>query len=742
MPVRSRGAVTWTAPADEPQAVTWGWCADHYLTDIRATGAQRDLAEPPTPGELYWRQADTDDLLLVPELRGAIQRPRTHPMGLGEVTPCDQAGAALAWGAASDWWQQTHETMRQQVALYQPPGTVGTGYLRTTDQLAAGQGFIVWYKLLSASDVDADQVPVQRGIALHLGLAGGQWHYRLHCPDPHRDDASGGWWTLQRRTSTGAVEVADRIPAPSAPHETQAEPSPEWLLVIPAVGRLLVRSSRSQEWWVHTRPGGCWPRAGQLGVGVTGGRAWVLYGTVDYADTCVIAGPSRTLPEEVTEAGEARIAALTTVVGGVPDCAYNGQLVDDGERRCHPVITIVNSSPQLTYTPSGRTGRLRTPIIYTLQEVHRTALGVGAGGAPVDLTADVESLSVTYQEEGRGTVASLRLRNWREAAGGGYDLGHLDDVLRGIGRVTIDLAHEYANDAPDGPTVRVLTGWLARVTWGRDDMWPTVELECDDRAWLWADGRATMYDLPDVTGWDLREAAELLLTHWEVPATDLVWPDTYPADGWRIPWQEGSAAGRFSEDTDIAEALDTLCERCAMRWRVRPDGRIEFRWHPAAGTPAFTLDQATVTPEDRVELPTAVVVDHNGLRNVVRVRGRTSWGDEVESRYVHGPSRSTPASPVYLGRAVHLCRSEPENPEPSRTAARLLAEQTVGGRELTWRSIGRDLWPGDLVEVRVDHLGVVSGTRFRLTGVTLSWSAEDPLWRGEYTGRIVAGGVS
>lgn len=739
-PVRLKGQVIWTAPADEPQPAMLGFCQDHYLADVRSTSKANDLDEPPSPGEAYWRHGDTSDFLLIPELKGAIQAPTYHAMPASAVVPYDGTWTALSWGASSDWRQHTHETWRKQVAFYQPDGEVGSGYLRTVDSLGVSQGVMVWYKLLAATDVDEDDDPVQTGIAFQLGLrTDGLAHYLIDCPNHHKDAPSAAYWTITRRNFGGddSAELVDRRVAPRPQGGRQGDPEAEWLCIIPVVGRICIASSRDPEkWWVYTRPGGAWPTSGRFAVRVYGGRAWVLPAYVAFADQSVLRGAEQTWPDELTLAGEARVVAEAVTFDSPTEHTFVGAVVNPSGRNTYPTVTITNAGP------SNAFGRLRTPLVYALQEVHRTVLGVGAGGDPLDLTSFVKALMVNVQAEERGAVATLRLRNWL-FTGSGYTLGYLSPLLRGVGKVTIDLAHQYADSTPDGDFVRVMTGWASRLTPAMDGIWPHLELELGDRAWLWSDGQATMFDLCDVSGWDFADAVTLILTHWGVDEADIIFPADYDDHARQVPFQAGGAGGRFDPEASILDVIDTLCERCWMRWRLRPDGKPEFRYYPeAVGSPDFVLDDDTVTPEDKVALPVAMTLDYSSIRNVARVRGITPWGTEIESRWVNQPSVIDPDSPIYTGRVMQVVRSEPDNADPVPTAGRLLHEHVTGGHELTWESIGRDLWPGDVVQVNVDHLAVAAGTLFRVTGAVHRWTSPELRWRSEFSGRIITGVAS
>ncbi len=746
-PVRSKGRVLWTPPDQDPQPVTDGYCADHLFVDARETGEAIDVTEPPSPGELWWRFASDDQIMPIPELRGAIQRPRAHPLDPEvDTRPANGSWSTSAWASHASWSAVVQEGLRRKVALYAPAGEpVADGWLITQDLWYRCGCFGLLYELMTPSGLDVDDNPVATGIEVILGIQSGVGHYKLSLPNPVRGDTGSSTWQIWRKTNAG-VELVDLIHAPGRKPRPEGQPQFESLMIIPAVGKLVILTSRMERAWVFTRDGGCWPRVGKIGVRVFGCRAWLLPQVIDFAGACTITGPTHAYDAHLTLTGEAHVVGMTDGDDpSTPDCAYAGSfVVDDAPTRTgHLAVTIANTGPLWTYGVGS--GRARTPVLYNVQEIHRTVLGAGAAGDPVDLAADIEELTVTHDDRGRGATCTLKVRNYQVDAleTSGYLLGHLDDQLKGIGLVTVELAHVYADATPNGAFITCFTGYAESFEPYVDEQgFPMLEIKLGDRSRTWTEGEGTMHDLPDVSGWDLAEAVELLLTHHGVDAADIVWPVDYPASKLYIPLQEGTAAGRHTPDTGIDKVLDDICQAVGVRWRLRADGTFEFRWYPrAVGAADFTLDPTTVTPEDKIEWDARHAIDFTAICNEVEVRGKTRWGVETAARMVHGPSLTDDTSAAYLGRRRRRRIADPTNPNPAVRAQQELFEGLIAGRTFTWQTVGHDLWPGDLVAIELEGLLIPSGTKAEITGKTSSWSEGDWRWRDEYTCRIVVGSL-
>jgi len=467
---------------------------------------------------------------------------------------------------------------------------------------------------------------------------------------------------------------------------------------------------------------------------------------IDFAGACTITGPTHAYDAHLTLTGEAHVVGMTDGDDpSTPDCAYAGSfVVDDAPTRTgHLAVTIANTGPLWTYGVGS--GRARTPVLYNVQEIHRTVLGAGAAGDPVDLAADIEELTVTHDDRGRGATCTLKVRNYQVDAleTSGYLLGHLDDQLKGIGLVTVELAHVYADATPNGAFITCFTGYAESFEPYVDEQgFPMLEIKLGDRSRTWTEGEGTMHDLPDVSGWDLAEAVELLLTHHGVDAADIVWPVDYPASKLYIPLQEGTAAGRHTPDTGIDKVLDDICQAVGVRWRLRRTARSSFGgthapWGPPTSRstppPSRPRTRSSGTPGTRSTSPRSATRSRCGARPAGAWRPRRGM--------VHGPSLTDDTSAAYLGRRRRRRIADPTNPNPAVRAQQELFEGLIAGRTFTWQTVGHDLWPGDLVAIELEGLLIPSGTKAEITGKTSSWSEGDWRWRDEYTCRIVVGSL-
>lgn len=226
--------------------------------------------------------------------------------------------------------------------------------------------------------------------------------------------------------------------------------------------------------------------------------------------------------------------------------------------------------------------------------------------------------------------------------------------------------------------------------------------------------------------------------------TDFEFPADYADHAMTLPRQELSAAAKFQEDTGIIEALDRLASLCWMKWRIRPDGKIEFRWSPVpAPEPSFVLDEETVTPQDRI-LGLEATCDYRHVRTVAYTRGRDDWGADAEVLLNAGaPYLIDDTAPQFVGRRLWTATVEPDNKEPGTTTQRRLFERRDAALRIEWQTVGRDLWPDDVVEVQVSHLGVPAGTRFLIRGKTSEAAADrrpgNLRWVDSYVAEVVTG---
>jgi hypothetical protein len=153
---------------------------------------------------------------------------------------------------------------------------------------------------------------------------------------------------------------------------------------------------------------------------------------------------------------------------------------------------------------------------------------------------------------------------------------------------------------------------------------------------------------------------------------------------------------------------------------------VEFYWAVSATAEAvaFTLDEATATPEDRVT-DLSGSLNYTDVANFIYVRGRDRQGNSASAVYQHTLSSGSASYHGYTGRKLLSIRDEPDNPAPDRAAkAEVLLRTRIGG-EISWATIGRALLPGAVVAVDVAHLKIPSGTEYRVTERRISYNPND-----------------
>lgn len=783
-PTRGAAQVTWTPPEAVPQADTYGRGYNHYFTDMRQEGADANVAgTPPTPEQAYWRKAVTDDVLYIPELRGAILEPKRCPVDVGSyLIPCKNGLGhppytfldRWKWGTPeapdSDWRTKRHEELGLDVGQWSPATFTApaTGVLRTREQEPDNRSFMLFYQLFTPpkSVQSLAHLGLPYGLNIYLGIQQGVAQYKLSFPNPHPDVQSTNWWQLWACDNTGRpFDLLDRIPQPTAKSvETQAHSSVEWLMVIPVADRLLIRSSRTDTAWVFAPPDGVSIREGHIAYEIVNTRGWLLPCAVLYAPTAVIQGPPTDVPDWVTPEAEARVSADAftyldpDLAEWVPEVETVGEYVDTSERdgdgalvgsaSGYVKVTVNNLSPEESVTVGSdtRTGCTRTPVLYSVQEVHRTVLN-NVEPNPVDLSVYGVRFTASYEEGGLGATGSITFRDWEQAVPNGpYTFGVVSSQVRGLGQLSVDLKHLYPagqDDAPEVDFARVFTGWVTKRKRSYKGIFPQLECSLADHSWILMDQRATCAFLPDLSGWDAKEAITLALTHWEVPEANIVFPSDYADLARTIPRQKGGAGGGlFSVGDSVLSAVAKICSLCDLSFCPTLDGLYRFRWTPAVmGSPAFVLDETTATEEDQI-LECDLSDDYHAARSVFHCLGKTEYGQAVEVHLTWEGLVTDPTQAGYVGRKVWAVNFDDADADPSKTAERLMYAARQGTGNLSWGTIGRDVWPGDIVEFRLPRLDLPSGTLFRVKSktITLECGSGDALWRETYTGEYTLPG--
>lgn len=468
-----------------------------------------------------------------------------------------------------------------------------------------------------------------------------------------------------------------------------------------------------------------------------------------------------------------------------------------GSRWGRPKVTVSNLSTEegahVRFTSGNYyfvTGCRYTPLLLCFQEGHRTVID-NRDPQPLDLTPHILEFSASFPDAGRGATATLRLRNYRTVAGnpGKWDpdsRGFLDDLLVGEGRIQIQAGHQYGGEAVDlwepgeepvdTPQDRALvepsqddaltalfTGYVVSKEAGLDaeGLWPELTLQLQDRTFLWQDGKAPMIFLPDLGGWDFKEAASLVLQQFGVRVSDthanpvaplypseVIFPEDYDSYPVRIRSQETSATLKFDPTTSAVDALDRICELVGYRWRIRQDGKIAFRWGATfqeepdlvideADAASWTLGPLDVEEAQLVEGSLRATKDYAQARTVTMVVGIDKWGRVKEAIYSNGAALTDTTAPDFVGRYLWDLSVEPDNAAPDLAAQLRHYENAQWGQTVEWTSVGRPLDLGMIVQVKVSHLGVPLGTYCVVVSKSISLTAsegqqEPPLWREGY----------
>ncbi len=757
-PTRTNVHASYWAADQDTRPETFGYCVDRWFVDGRALPQeQRDPGAPPAANEAFWAQATTSNLLLVPELRGAILSPRYRFLPADQyLTPCVptddiystfQARPWAGSGVASDWWRKTHQELGGKVALYTPNAVAPPlGCVRTLTQQPVDRAFCVRVCLFAGppGENDDGRTAVAQGFRLHMGVRSGLAQLTATFPVPHAsDDTTNSRW-LWRWTGPGTYELCDKVEQERLRPGDASVVKEQTVAVVPICGRLLILSSDAPP-WVYQPATPLEIREGHVAIEVFGCRAWVQWGWVLFPDTCAVFSPTMTYGAHWTQSPvDLRFRALVSRHDDPEgDAFYEGRVEDieagDGWFSQQLWVRAENRSTAEGHGVGDPEGRRYTPLLFSLQEVRRATL-TPASGEPFDIAPYIRSIRLRTEASRRGRTATVRLRNWRgpDETGSGYERGALDSVLRGIGRWELSLAHQRG--AAEDPPQVVFAGYSLRERPVVGGMRPEVECELMDLTLLLK--RQPMLWTVAPGGWDLKEYVELLLGNGGFPPDETCeWPTDYADSPAAIPLQQTSAAGKLGPDTDLVQALDRLCELCRWTWDVTAAGKLRFRRLPIVpGAPVYILTAPPGEREEMVLLPVEATRDYADSWTYTYARGRDSAGFDQEVIYRAGPAvLDNPTDPRYVGRVLWRVEVQPDNPEPARIAAQLCEQGARVGQRLGWSTLWRGLEPGDVVESRVDYLRLRAGTTFAITETETEVTAGGQLPRAwsRYTAEIL-----
>lgn len=738
MPIRAGVELTYLRADKDVQVTADAWCEDRYWVDERDLPQQRDPSAPPVALSSYW-QASTGNVLPVPELRGAIMAPRRRVMPTEDhLTPCgpltmvaeDWYDSDLAPDAS--WSLQWQQELGVKAALF-APGTLANGMVRTLEAECVDRSFFWLYRTMTPEPAGTGEYwPAQsHGVRIHMGCQSAIPQITLEMTAPHPGDDGGGLWRLYEWDAERATTTVDwQRQEFRGSMESTTRPETHWVMVIPTCGRLVIMGSKLESAWVYAPQDGITLRSGQAALEFRQCRGWAVYGRVAYPASVAMQSPVITYGDSWTQAAEIRVNAETGNHDDTDDASYVGayEVIDSGTGyfTARHSVTITNASAD-TEAPTGVTvGKTHTPIMYALQEIHEATL-TDPEETPEDKSEYLDDITVRHSPTGRGHVATAVLRNWDSPGDGeteyvlGNAFGTAGVDLYGIGRWSLRTRHITSQGPEDFATA--FNGYTTRIrALPRTDkaQYPMLSVSMQDRTFLWGDGKSSMAFMPDFAGWDFQEACLLILEAFGCPEEETVWPEEYADDPVSVPRQPLSGATKFAPDVEVMEALDQLCKWCGFRWHLDTTGRAVFEYSPAIkGASVLTLEPEATNTRDKLYLPVTTELDYASARTMSYVRGTNAWGGAIEALYSGGkPALTTPGTIDYIGRRLWAASIEPHNMNPYITAQLQLLHAQKASTRIEWRTIGRDLWFGDVVTVNIPNTLVPEGTEMVVTART------------------------
>ena len=738
-------------PAEyDPQALTWGYSQDWMFVDPRRL---QDLpSTPPRSWQMPWTLDDLEyvDALNAVSLRSIRYRTDMEttwePFDLTTYLP---KTGYFPVNAAETWKIIKPSAWRGVSAAVSTAPAATEAALISTARYFENPHFLMTWKMLSPPESYNEPQLIEILLGLEDYGSGIQW--RIGIPRPYRPDdgeEEGDYeWSkscyLIKYDSAGVGTMVDEFAHTSSQRGRGKSTGEEWeafslqcfdnkfVMTIAGVDKQWVYGDADAE-----------IRAGYIAIAAKGGQATFLWEDLLYKPAGNAETAEMPYATYLTMAGDAKakswIYKMVEVPGDPP--------VEQGTVTPFYLLTGGDNAKLKVELTSAVTRQ--SPLLYAVQEIHETVLGTGAG-VSANISRDIESIDISWKLTRRGTSGTIVLRNWRgNATGTGYDVG-LYDSLTGIQKVAIRARHLFSPDEPsgtEGAWIDLFVGYLREEPRKRDsDLGRNViELELMDRTLLWQDNVACMLYMPSFGGWDFKEATTHILTRWEVDSTDIEYPADYAIMPIALPNNHPSR-GAFAYDSDVCiiDALDEMCRAVGYRWHISPADKIVFERLQYVGLAAvdFTLDETTVTQFDQIEM-----VDSSrsfeDARNRVFVTGVDEDGKPLGAHYVYQPSIDDDTSEYYVGRNRWLVKEYDEHDKPGMTAQAMLYGNIVTGGQLIWRAPARDLWPADIVDIQVDHLGFAAGTKFRIVTKTTRLAdiaaGGDPVWVDEYGAELIA----
>lgn len=790
-PVCGAAEINWLAPElDNNVPRTFGFAIERHLVDERDLNRSWEPGVPPSPTTMFFQRSTVGDAggwLQIPALRGAIFKPMllydhadkymTPVKGFTEEKK-EWADLTLESKRNNPWVKSYEEVRGTRVALWAPTDIAAAeaaeeNFLRTKLMEVPMRSFSLLYNL-APPEVDENGVAGVAGFNLYLGMRSGEPLYGFQFRFPNPDNPDTGWWLCYqyyRHPQTGlwTNRIISSFRNPGGGTETGSVAG--WLdmlnIHVLPYGFCVVSSKTDSPWVIAPDQwaGQTWYglRSGHMMLKVYGTRGWFLPGRCLYATNVDLTGPQQTYSPLFTLEGSVKVIGNIGNVYTDPPAKDavvampgSGVIVDDEEARiAHLRVRMANLSPQETYR--GRTGCTTTPVIHRIVELHSPVFPPLANPPfPVGLQKYADTLEITYEETGHGTTAKIEFRDvdqdltvvslgddFATSTTGAYDQGVVSDLLKngGIGKVTIRLKHIYGerDDLPPqlSEMVDVFTGYVSNVEMNRSEVQPRVTLSLVDRSALWTNGRTSLALCPQPVGWDFKEYTQTILNYALVPYDEIHYPDNYPLE-WPIPSQYNGAEISLDPNGDLIAILDRLCQICGFRWSVGPDGDVYFDWRYDAVTaaPKFTLNADTVTDADEFGEP---VIYQRALTDAVThiyAEGRAPHGQTVNVLAHDSRAMTDKTYEYYVGRPLWQTILEPDNPTPMVSVWREFAESKQAQWTFSWRSLGKDLFPGDVVQNNHPDLPIPLGARFvivsKRTSLDVSSNSEDHRWIDEF----------
>lgn len=738
-----------------PKATTRGVAVDRYFQDSLSTKRDAARGDTQTVSQEFWADADTRGIRYMEGLRGATFTPIFFRLDADGYIPCrtnDSRFTSCGWypntvttDKTESHWQKFYcETVKHDVAYFywKTPASGSTiatgychGYIRTPlDALGRYQGgrlnFTAYSdpKVVTISTNSTVQIDY-RGAIFYIGMdADMKAQYAIKLPleeDPVNDDSQ--FCSLYKYIDD-TYYLVDRVPTGKS-HDKWNENKGKgtffenYIQVENILGRLVISSNMLSTPWIYHEDKLIDLRGGGMGARLFAIGGDVAFDNIRYVKNAIIKGKKSLTPKWTTSAASVNLVYAERFYY---DCSSYRSFVDttspyENYNSGHTIVSISNWS------------EVRTPVFYSIQELHYPQW-VAATTATVYLLSDyIDSMSIKWNETGRGATASLTVRDWyHDPVTNTYSGGTISSILSGVDKVQIALAHDGATPAT------IYTGYVTKIEHFTDSPWPSLTLELADKGFFFAESRQNNVWLPCFAGWDLRHAVTYALNHWgwDTTETGLVFDEDYPETGWRIPVVEETGIWQLPLETSLDELFDKLAELTDFRWYIDND-IIYWKFDKPSTGIDFYLDDLALETGDRV-LRINNSKDFNLTRNVTWGRGLDAAGHPAEVVYKYKSSFDT-NSQEHTGVELWRVLVEPDNPNIAGKVLRTLQDECRLVQEIEWNTWGKTLMPGDIVQCNIDNLDIPAGTEFvintkestiqRLEGST-------PIWRDQYIGSI------